>query len=407
MVRRAGQSDYPAIIRTEACNRVWYRLPETTRIAFLKAGKSGQRALLQRGSKGDPVLSDAYADFQRHDFGDAALNKRARAIERPAYRKLVVRWLPICRSAPYYCESKRNRSAGLTQAQKREAAIILGTPQRSNGKTHYWRSVTEALALHPQRVRLKELHGMSRQTAERWGKQLCKDCKDLLGHGPVDRRDELPAETLQGRQECAAVWAGDRPWLTVEGRKLVRAFDPDVDDCSIHVSSKHYVWWGDIGWDAYRYFTFMLDASSINNQKSAAKTPINGFISKQVAYPPEDTRPAKSVAASCSVFFYVVLHAQLGLVCGPDIMHFGSSPTARGNKKGKKRGRHDSRFTTWCVHEIRRASCCSITASGLKASAVQAFQDGARLPRGAQACRAGGWLHSARHRRSHRALFQL
>lgn len=357
MVRRAGQTDYPAIIREEACNRVWYRLPETKRTAFLRAGKLGKCAVFRRGPKGDPALVDAYADFQHHDFGTAALNKRARAIDRQTFRSLVIRWLPACRSPPSYCKSKRNRRAGLTQQQKREAAVILGTPQRLNGKTHFWRTVTEALALHPQRNRLKQLHERSGQTPERWGAKLCEDCKDLLGHGVLDRRDELPPDTLKGRQECAAVWAGDRPWLTVVGRRVVRAFDPSVDDISIKDSNKIYIYWRDFAWHAYLNFTFMLDASSINDQKSAAKIPIKGYMSKKIAYPPEDARPARNVGATNTVFYYIVLHGRLGLVCGPDIMHFGSSPTAKGNKRGNKRGRHDAGFPTWCVHASCRSSC--------------------------------------------------
>ena len=176
----------------------------------------------------------------------------------------------------------------LTRAEKREIAVLLGTPGQLGKGSRYWRSIDEALEFHPQKKHLRQLVTKSKMQHRTLHDTLVTECKDLLKWGNLHRRDTLPDTTLKNRQRAAAQWRGDIP-MWVASHRSVRAFgDDDVVGHPDH-GEKHLFWDDPPGMAEFIYskLTFMFDAYTTDNKEGAAAQPELGYISKTDAYAPE------------------------------------------------------------------------------------------------------------------------
>jgi hypothetical protein len=345
MPRQKGCTDYSEAIKQEICATVRHRAEPLWRLKYETASAAERSRMFKRGRGGDPLLRQSYDAFKATILPTAALKEEQKRIDEPKFNALVKCWLPRYRGSLDELRCRRTRKQPLTAAEDREAATILATPRRKDGSVHYYRSVHDAIDQSPRGHRLQTLLLRSKLKEETFRQRLLENCKHILKWKPLDLRDALPAATLEGRRRAADVWGGRIPWLTLVHRKA-RLFDETLDDVNIQDKDKRYIYWSDHGWDIFWYFTFIVDATTVDNTRGQSKHRTMGFVPVDVVYPPEDVPAAAPATNSNHVMFYCIIHPHIGLASGPWIMHAGSSKT---NTKRNSQKRHVDTFPTWCV----------------------------------------------------------
>jgi len=345
MGRRPGDKCFSIEIKEEICQKVRHTAPPEWRLKFEKASKAERSSMFRKGRGGDPLLTQAFDNFKATTFRSKGLKDEQKRIDRRAFSKIVTKWLPRFFGHRDDLRCRRQRKEAMTAAEAEEAARILATPKRRDGSIRYYRSVRDAIDESPHGQRLQTLLNRSGLSERAFHKRVLNACPNIVGWGRLDLRDQLPATTLEGRRHCSDIWSGRVPWLTCEGKRM-RLFDADMDDVDNPGRGKRYVYWNNIGWDIFKFFTFIVDATTVDNTKGQAQMKVSGFVPVNIAYPPEDVPAAAAKTTSNKVMFYCWIHNFIGLVGGPHIIHGGSSATYHG--RGKEQ-RHSAEFPTWCA----------------------------------------------------------
>jgi hypothetical protein len=345
MPRPKGCTAYSEKIKQEICDKVRHLADPLWRLKYEKASAAERSKMFKRGRAGDPLLTKAFNAFKATKFSNADLKKEQARITRKKFGSLVRTWLHRHNGSREALRCTRTRKEPVTAAEYKEAATILATPKHKDGGVHYYRSVRNAIDVSPHGQRLETIFLRSKLSERVFSDHLLKKCPDILKWGRLDLRDKLPAATLEERRRAADVWSGRRPWLTIVHRNA-RLFDADLDNVAEKNVNKRYIYWNQHGWDIFWYFTFIIDATTVDNCKGQAQIKTSGFVPANVVYPPEDVPAGAPATSSNHVMFYCIMHPYIGLVSGPWIMHNGSTKT---NTKKNSPNRHVDTFPTWCV----------------------------------------------------------
>ena len=343
--QQASKEDFGEAARAMAAAMLFASLDDKTKAAF----EAGQDVKLHPGKRGHPGVTQAYAAYLQAAKSQYGEGSHEASIPRDKFLHMAKYWLPKWMGSRRDCRNKRaKRQKPLTDEEEREAARILARPQRTSEGYHCWRSVQECLDQDTaEGKRLKELFERVNVTPVTWGQQLVHRHPALLMYGLVDKVPKLPAATLRARRKAADVWGRAVPWKIRKGME-------DLRDGGA-VQSRHY--WD---WRWYEDFTFMIDATTFDDQEGAAHYREKGFSHPTVKYPPESVRADKPINNISKVMVYAVIHAHLGLIVGPDVMYTGSAATAP-SKKGE---RHEDSFPHWCGLPLLMLSArqCSVSA---------------------------------------------
>lgn len=356
----AGSSAAPSLkqhsreVRVKACQSLDVAVGENQ---ALRDQIAGGVASLRAGNSKDGPAFRAYQHFQKLSFSCDEDAVDAHAMSRHTFECLLSRW-----AKGYFdgtnreCVRRSFRAPGLSAAQKQELAHLLGTPKQGAEGTHVWRDLDDALAHHPQRDRIAELVAAA-------GKPHAALVRELLHHNPrlkicvVDRVSKLAPRTQSAREDLAVVWAGKVPWLEIEDGKLARPWSGNFGEGDVGVKR-----W-EKPWPIYRNFTFLIDASTMDDQDSPAKVPQKGFVDPLRVFRPEETRPGHSGTAAHKVTYYIITCARLGLVLGPEFMYHGCTPTRNSRDIGRDRKAgieapelHIPEFPHWCALLVAQLS---------------------------------------------------
>ena len=349
MVRRHGQVDVPPAMRKEICQCLQDQLTLAQTDSIRISPGTSLPVLFKRGGTGDPRIAAALHAFRAKNFTGQAWAQRAATLNQRQFASTAKRWLKRhVQTGLEGCSSCRVRKKTLTRAEKREIAVLLGTPGQLGKGSRYWRSIDEALEFHPQKKHLRQLVTKSKMQHRTLHDTLVTECKDLLKWGNLHRRDTLPDTTLKNRQRAAAQWRGDIP-MWVASHRSVRAFgDDDVVGHPDH-GEKHLFWDDPPGMAEFIYskLTFMFDAYTTDNKEGAAAQPELGYISKTDAYAPEPAAAGMALSQTDSVCTYALVHPARGLIEDPMHTYWGSTPS---NKKKDAKRRHDAAFPHWCAN---------------------------------------------------------
>lgn len=343
---------YSQTIRIQVC--------ETLNIAIgkdqqLRDGLAQGTSKLRVGSSRDGPVARGLQLFKKLTFADPGDAATAQNMDKQKYNQLINTW-----AKGYFdgtnreCKRRRTPPAGLSAAQKKELCYLLSTPEPTDHGPRAWRSLEEALESHPKKERILELvtaAGMSHETL----------IKDLMATGRLTRTfaDKVPAlapRTRSKRQQCAAIWRGEVPWLGVEPGKLPQ---PWTIEFELGVATA--IWFTE-PWNIFRYFTFIIDASSKTDEEGPSHKKVKAFYDPLRIFPPEETRRDQSGTDARKIMWYIVIHPILGLVVGPDFMYWGSTPTrTRQQHKAAQHNevefeeRHHPDFPHWCAPYLRSA----------------------------------------------------
>ena len=123
-----------------------------------------------------------------------------------------------------------------------------------------------------------------------------------------DQKSRHAPSTLRKRQDCSAVWAGTKPWLTVDS--------PTRSQVPLSVQ---------FDWDWYSHFTFMIDAVQFEDSEPATAAKSERVFSLNYeTWPPHLVPSTPRIDSTNRAMFYIVLHPHEGIVLGPDLVSTGS-----------------------------------------------------------------------------------
>lgn len=296
---------------------------------------AGHKVKHQVGCAGDDELVAARAAFAR-EMKDHPQFPR---VTNRVFADLARRYMPRYHAMrDQGLRTVRLRARRLSVEDADEAAMILGTPVNNNDdededeEPRYWRSAQDCLDTdHPKKERFNELFKKAKyKTPTAFEKMLLSDCEHLIVKRKADIRDRLCKETRESRRKCADIWGHREVWRKQSGNGEAEEKD---------------LYWD---WEYYRSFTFMIDATTFDDKPIHRNNNQRAIMLKHLVHPPETQKAPPSLKNATSIMVYNVIHPNLGVVLGPEIMYSGSSRTKQGNTTGGGQGsKHDPEFPHW------------------------------------------------------------
>lgn len=282
---------------------------------------------LVTGRRGDPVISKAYESFMAVGTVDGVVIGEQRGCTRKAYIKLLHRYWPeyaATRSCP---PPTRKKAINLTVAEGKELAKLVATPVKdASGSYSCWSCLADAKEKLPRVKALVDKAGATDRVLHDW----LLDIEPDLRFGCQDTAFRLAPTTLKKRRECAEKWRGDACWFErVPPFKTRRVSKPE--GCS----TMQPVTW-DPAW--FGQHTFMLDATHFCNKDASMKDPditTKVYSMRGEVYPPRLVDAPKPISQATSIMVYTVIHKELGLVLGPDIMFTGTKLPMPRKRRGQ------------------------------------------------------------------------
>jgi hypothetical protein len=327
----------------KAAQCLWFEMPESAKAKVL-ANEHEANALisLPRACK-----QAARAEFKRLMEIDGMHARQIERINAKSFKRLAYNhmnsWLS---SQSTEMPKKRRRHELLSEAEIREAALILATPQQQGSSFKHWRSVNDCKTHdHPKRARFAQLCAKAKLKDEAFGERLMQKCPNLLHRVVADKAGQLNPTTLKARQKAAAIWGGREPWKVLVHDRVAEQLGirmTDVDDprlLPLHMRSEPW------DWEYYRQFTFMLDATTFDDSKGGIHSSQKVFCTPKQHYPPELVQPDKVVNCATKLMVYYVIHGYEGPVAGPFLMYTGSKTPHHPSSDA----RHRDNFPHWCA----------------------------------------------------------
>lgn len=307
-----------------------------------KKARQGITPDYNRGKHAESQLQTAYVDFcnQLEDLDKTAAP--AKIPTKDQFRQLSRRYVSrhmrgiTCENMPH------PKRVNLSQAEWKKAGRIIGKPvEDRKTKYHAFRSVHDCMTYeHKRREQFRKLVIKSCLSETAFETHMLRQCPKLTKR-KVDKRDALCATTLKDRQRMADIWARRTHWKLRPIRESAArsGFVPKV----VRTRSQAAMQPVFFRKEYYMNFTFMYDHMHMFTDTGAVGVEERAFFLRDEDFPPEEVRPRASLSSGSTVMFTAVIHPKLGLVLGPDVMYWGSFPTATGDDTG----RHSPSFPHW------------------------------------------------------------